>query len=698
MIFNAYLQFGAAIFCIGLACFALLREYKSFVHQIFAIGMLALAIEAVITGLSITAIFPEEVISLQQWRWATAALLPGCWLIFSLTFTLRENRSLPTNWKWVVLGVFPLHLALVSIFRGDFFRGVPTYLSKGWRLDLGWSGYLFCMCFLISLVLIIMILERTIRESRGLKRWQIKFIAAGIGSLFAGRIYTTSLAVIHQSLMLELEALNATALVVADLLILISLLRAGVLKVDLQPSLTALYNSFAVLVVGVYFLVVAFSWTFLNHYLPFPFGLLFIFFALLGLLLVLLSDRVRVQMKRFISLHFRKPHYDYRKTWMTFTERTSTLLDEKSLSDSVVKMISEMFDFLSVSVWFLEEREGALRCSGSTVFSETQTENQAALQDGISNLMSLLRDHKIFLDLEDKSIAGTTQLQSSQPNFFREARIRYCIPLVAGGDLIGMITLGDRILGKPLSFEEQDMLKTISDQVAASLLNRKLSNQLRQAKEMEAFQTMAAFFVHDLKNLASKLSTLLQNLQVHFGNPEFQEDVLSLIFRCVTKINNMCTGISKLRERLEIQFTETDLNELVRTTLKELKVSFNISVVENLRPVPKIYLDSDKIGTVLSNLIMNANEALGNSGQISITTKSRDGWIELAVSDDGCGMSQETLEECLFRAFKTTKKQGMGIGLFHSKIIVEAHKGRMEVESQEGFGSTFRVLLPIDEA
>jgi hypothetical protein len=69
--------------------------------------------------------------------------------------------------------------------------------------------------------------------------------------------------------------------------------------------------------------------------------------------------------------------------------------------------------------------------------------------------------------------------------------------------------------------------------------------------------------------------------------------------------------------------------------------------------------------------------------------------VELSVKDNGCGMSKEFVEQSLFRPFKTTKATGTGIGLFQSKMIVEAHNGRMEVESREGEGSTFRVLLPV---
>jgi signal transduction histidine kinase len=98
---------------------------------------------------------------------------------------------------------------------------------------------------------------------------------------------------------------------------------------------------------------------------------------------------------------------------------------------------------------------------------------------------------------------------------------------------------------------------------------------------------------------------------------------------------------------------------------------------------------------VLNNLLLNANEAILNGGGIRIATKLQGNSIFLSVSDDGCGMSREFMERRLFRPFQTTKKQGMGIGLFHCKKIIEAHQGKIEVESEEGKGSTFKLFLPV---
>ena len=105
-------------------------------------------------------------------------------------------------------------------------------------------------------------------------------------------------------------------------------------------------------------------------------------------------------------------------------------------------------------------------------------------------------------------------------------------------------------------------------------------------------------------------------------------------------------------------------------------------------------IDPEQMQKVLVNLLMNAHDAIGDGGEIKVITGYHDGWAEITVSDNGCGMSKEFVDKHLFKPFQTTKKTGMGIGLFHCKTIVEAHGGRIEVMSEEGKGTTFRVLLP----
>jgi signal transduction histidine kinase len=140
---------------------------------------------------------------------------------------------------------------------------------------------------------------------------------------------------------------------------------------------------------------------------------------------------------------------------------------------------------------------------------------------------------------------------------------------------------------------------------------------------------------------------------------------------------------------------ECDLNELITEALQNQSPVAGLELVPKLLPLPKVCIDPLQIQKVITNLMLNAREALGQAGQIRVETTQRNGWVVLAVVDNGCGMSPEFIQERLFRPFQTTKKKGIGIGMFHCKMIVEAHRGRIEVESESGKGTAFRVLLPI---
>jgi len=207
---------------------------------------------------------------------------------------------------------------------------------------------------------------------------------------------------------------------------------------------------------------------------------------------------------------------------------------------------------------------------------------------------------------------------------------------------------------------------------------------------------MSTFFVHDLKNTASMLSLMLQNLPVHFNDPEFRADALRGVSRTVTHINDLISRLGSLRQGLTIKTVETDLNLLVTKIIDSLPESPGVEMSRELRPLPRVFLDPGQITNVVTNLVLNARDALGRGGKVKIQTSQNNGWAILAVSDNGCGMSPAFLQDSLFRPFQSTKKKGIGIGMFQSKMIVEAHSGRIDVETELGKGTTFRVGLPLN--
>jgi putative PEP-CTERM system histidine kinase len=255
--------------------------------------------------------------------------------------------------------------------------------------------------------------------------------------------------------------------------------------------------------------------------------------------------------------------------------------------------------------------------------------------------------------------------------------------------------IADRVDGIPYSMEEIDLLKCIGEHVAAGLHQLRLTEELMQGRELAAFQAMSTFFVHDLKNAASSLSLMLENLPEHFDDAEFREDALRAIGGTVNRINQIISRLGTLRQKLELRPMQVDLNGLVSDTLGRLGGMGRIELAKNLEPLPCIVADRGQLENVLINLLTNAREAVGAGGRITVETVQREDWVVVSVADNGCGMTSDFIKSSLFRPFQTTKKKGLGIGMFQSRLIVEAHQGNLKVESEPGRGTTFSVMLPL---
>jgi len=357
-------------------------------------------------------------------------------------------------------------------------------------------------------------------------------------------------------------------------------------------------------------------------------------------------------------------------------------------------MVSETLESLSVSIWLANEGRNVLTLGASTDHAEEQSRSMKLSGQAGTELMLALWDQEMPVDFKSNADDWVRDFSTSHAEALAEAGIRYAVPLRSANRMVGVLTMSGRVAEVPLSAQDQELLKTIADQAAASLLNIQLAEHLHKAKALEALQTMSAFFMHDLKNLGAKLSLVTQNLPVHFDNPEFRQDAIRSVTQSVAKINSMCSRLSLLSERIEIHPRPATLDRIVSDALKSLDGMFSCPVQTKLESVGVLDIDGDQMQKVIVNLLLNANDALSGKGEIRVTTSRKNGWALVAVSDTGCGMSPEFIRTRLFRPFQTTKPKGMGIGLFHCKEIVEAHGGRIEVESEEGKGSTFKVFLP----
>jgi putative PEP-CTERM system histidine kinase len=485
------------------------------------------------------------------------------------------------------------------------------------------------------------------------------------------------------------------------MLILRSLFRAGHFNADVYPSHSALHSSLTIILAAIYLLMVgvfAMVVQFFGGDTEFTLKAFVLLVTLVLIAIGFLSSRVRLHVRRFVSRYFQRPLYDYRTVWRRVTEETTACVKPADLCQAAVKLVADIFEVLSVTLWLVDDKRENFAFAASTFLSEVRGNNLKPPSVDAMEVMRALEKHPDPIDLDATKENWTTVLKDCHPDEFRKGGNRVCVPMMSRGEVLGLMILGDRVGGVSFSWQDFDLLKCIADQVAASLLNAQLSQQLLQGKEMEAFQTMSAFFVHDLKNTTSTLNLMLNNLPVHFNDPEFMADALRGISKTVAHIDGLIGRLSQVRHLMQIKPADSDLNVVVVRALAGWEEATGVSLVKDLRTLPKIPLDQEQMLKVVTNLVLNAREAVLPAGEVRIETTQSNGWVILTIADNGSGMAPEFLSRLLFRPFQTTKKNGLGIGLFQSKIIVEAHKGRVEVASQPGKGTTFRVFLPLPKA
>jgi signal transduction histidine kinase len=247
-----------------------------------------------------------------------------------------------------------------------------------------------------------------------------------------------------------------------------------------------------------------------------------------------------------------------------------------------------------------------------------------------------------------------------------------------------------------------DQLRPLANNL--DLMTQQLREQLAREAETRQFQNfvrLSAVLTHDLKNAIEALSLTVGNMERHFDNPEFRADAMMSLTSCTNNLRSLVARLSNPVVTLSGEHKRpkpVDLVPMLRRVISLTaepasgKHEIKIDLPEKLFAL----VDLERMEKVVENLIINAREAMTKeAGTIGIAAGTTDeGKPFFSISDTGEGMSPRFIKERLFHPFATTKKRGVGLGLYTCREVVVANGGSISADSREGAGSTFRVVLP----
>ncbi|MDN3652438.1 PEP-CTERM system histidine kinase PrsK [Thalassotalea ponticola] len=617
--------------------------------------------------------------------------------VFSLRYALLMECVKQLSWGVLLLLVISGSDTVPSIFTSPSSKNLARVLLLLVALNvttifiLHNSQWLFIGLLSLTLLLLVL-LEQLYRNAQQLK-WALLPLTIGLGGLqiFDFVMYAQA------TLLTRIDfyfwySRGFIALLVLPF-ILLSAKRMRNWSPDLYISRDVVFYSSMVLLSAVYLLLLAFSGyviRFMQGQWSETLSIVFMVFGLLVLLVLLMTNRLRDKIRVFISKHFFANKYDYRLEWLKLIED----IEQQGSSDPFQNACAVMANCLGVSrCGFVDASHTKLR-----VVHQGDYTIDSPLMAQISQLHQFSLQQSWLIDVREyqRFPERYPELKLDTKHLAKQ-RLELFIPTFSEQRLIGYFMLSGPSHRPILNWEDRDFLIAVSKQLGNYLMLQTAQKQLAQGQQLAVFHRMSAFVLHDLKNIQAQLSLITRNAERHRDNPEFVDDVFATvesasarIAKVVSQLQNKSKDVNQGHRHELINVSEL-LHQCAQQSQSD-KVKISSSVP------PELYVTADKDGlhNVFLHLLQNAKEACQPDGLINIVGRQDEQQVVVDISDNGCGMSSDFINQSLFEPFTTTKgNAGMGIGVFEAKQFIEEYQGTIDVTSELGKGSCFTLSLPL---
>ncbi len=578
-------------------------------------------------------------------------------------------------------------LAAVAVFASVLLvlpdRLIPLFIF----IDVRYLGQV------IIAVVGMMLVEQLYRNTAPEQRWGIKYLCFGLGSMFAFDFYLFSDALLFKRIDADLWYARGGIYAITVPLLAVSAARNPAWSLEVFVSRRMVFHTTTLLAAGLYMLLMAVA----GYYIKLYGGawgtvlqIVFFFAAVLVLMALLFSGKVRSHAKVFFNKHFFSYRYDYREEWLRLIRLLSGQDTGIPLFERVIWALAEIVESTGGLLFLCPENKG---CQLAAVRNQPEPEIPAT--SGLDGVIRFMQERQWVIDLKEYASEPELYEGLEIPMWLMEIEQGWImVPLIHDEKVLGFVLLTHPRVRININWENLDLLKTAGRQAASYIALYQAARALADAQQFEGFNRLSAFVVHDLKNLIAQLSLVVRNAERHRNNPAFIDDAVRTIDNAVGKMSRLMahlrSGIPDDRRR------RVELARVLRHV---------VAAKSRQKPAPELVIrrddlwvnaDPDRMEAVIGHVVQNAQDATPADGEVMVELDTEGEQAVIQIRDTGSGMDQTFIRERLFRPFDSTKGlTGMGIGAYECREFVHSVGGAVTVFSKPGEGTLFKISLPL---
>lgn len=544
---------------------------------------------------------------------------------------------------------------------------------------------------LLTIIASAAVLENLIRNTAAEEWWSLKFLCIGLGGVLAYDLFLYADGLLFSALSGTLIAARGAIYALMVPLLFVVTIRRGMWQAQLHVSHRTAFYATGLAAIGGYLAVMALAAFYITR-IGGTWGpivqAIFLFGALITLLLIVVSGASRAFLRVMIAKHLYRYKYDYREEWLRFTRRLAQTESGAPIALRITQAVADIVESIGGALWL---RDGDRYALAATLFTAASSLSVAEAE----SLTRFLTERGWIIDLKELEQTPDRYPGLSLPRGLRAiAHGWILVPLVHRGQLLAFVLLLRPRTPRSLDWEDFDFLKLIGLQAGSFLAEHRAMQALAQAEQFERFNRRTAFVIHDIKNIVSELSLFASNIRKHGNNPAFLDDLAQAIEGAVVRSKRLIERLGEDREAVG-RHRPLPLKPLMAALLQgcpEGAVTFQAEVGSDDLAVAG---DEDRLRSLFAHLLQNALDATGGRGGVTLSLGASGERAIVEVSDTGPGMAADFVLNQLFKPFHSTKPGGLGIGAYQCREHARELGGDIEVITSPGSGTTMRISLPL---